>query len=115
QILALAAAVEQFSPHILARAVVDAARERGLPLVLATDVEESPGKGVRGFAPVPEALRSQNGVVVQAAHARDLREECGDGVDLWGEGEGKRISGSMWGETIEVAIGNRTFMHRLEI
>ncbi|HEX8033564.1 MAG TPA: heavy metal translocating P-type ATPase [Ktedonobacterales bacterium] len=115
QIVALAAAVEQFSPHILARAVVDAARERGLPLVLATDVEESPGKGVRGFAPVPEVLRSQNGVVVQAAHVRDLLEECGDGVDLRGEGEGKRISGSMWGETIEVAIGNRTFMHRLEI
>jgi heavy metal translocating P-type ATPase len=47
-LLALAAAVEQFSPHILARAVVDAARERHLPLAPPSEVEEIPGKGVRG-------------------------------------------------------------------
>jgi heavy metal translocating P-type ATPase len=115
QILALAAAVEQFSAHILARAVVDAARERRLPLVLATGVEESPGKGVRGFAPVPEALRSRNGVVVHAAQAGHRHEERGDGVGPQGDGEGMRKSGSAWGEEIEVAIGNRTFMHRLDI
>lgn len=118
QILALAGAVEQFSPHILARAVVDAARERGLPLVLATGVEESPGKGVRGYAPVPEALLSQQGVVDQAvlaAHAQYSRNERSDGVDLKDEDEAKQSSGSTWGEKIEVAIGNRTFMHRLEI
>ncbi|HEX6123560.1 MAG TPA: HAD-IC family P-type ATPase, partial [Ktedonobacterales bacterium] len=40
--------VEQFSPHILARAVVEAARARHLPLAPATQVEEIPGKGVRG-------------------------------------------------------------------
>ncbi|MGZ3663764.1 MAG: heavy metal translocating P-type ATPase [Ktedonobacterales bacterium] len=115
QLLTLAAAVEQFSPHILARAVVDAARERGLPLVLATEVEESPGKGVRGFALMPKALHSQNGVVIQAGHARQLREECGDGVALQRDDEGKRKSGSPRSEKVEVAIGNRTFMHRLEI
>lgn len=50
-LLALAASVEQFSSHILARAVVTAARERGATLVLATDITEATGKGVRGLVP----------------------------------------------------------------
>jgi heavy metal translocating P-type ATPase len=47
-LVALAAAVEQFSPHILARAVVDAARQYHQPLAVATDVQEIPGKGIHG-------------------------------------------------------------------
>lgn len=115
QVLALAAAVEQFSPHILARAVVDAARERGLPLVIATGVEESPGKGARGLVPVPEALRGPHGMLVHAAHGQYQGEQHADGAGVQGEDEGNRTSGSMWGEKVEVAIGNRTFMHRFDI
>jgi Cu+-exporting ATPase len=47
-VLALAAAVERFSEHPLARAVVAGARERGLPIAPADHVEAEIGKGVRG-------------------------------------------------------------------
>ncbi|MFI5274201.1 MAG: HAD-IC family P-type ATPase, partial [Ktedonobacterales bacterium] len=46
--LGMAASVEQYSPHILARAVVAAARERGQLLLPVTDVHEIAGKGVSG-------------------------------------------------------------------
>ena len=47
-LLWLVASVEQFSTHILARAVVDAARKQERPLQIATEMEESLGKGIRG-------------------------------------------------------------------
>lgn len=47
-LLALAASLEQVSPHVLAAAVVRAARERHLPLALPTDVEEVAGHGLVG-------------------------------------------------------------------
>ncbi|MEU4326055.1 heavy metal translocating P-type ATPase [Nonomuraea dietziae] len=45
-LLALAAAAEHPSEHPLARAVVDAARERGLSLAAAEDFTSTPGQGV---------------------------------------------------------------------
>ncbi|AVH93799.1 MULTISPECIES: heavy metal translocating P-type ATPase [Streptomyces] len=45
-LLALAAAAEHPSEHPLARAIVDAARERGLTLADATDFTSTPGVGV---------------------------------------------------------------------
>ncbi|WP_329530040.1 heavy metal translocating P-type ATPase [Streptomyces sp. NBC_01450] len=45
-LLALAAAAEHPSEHPLARAVVQAARERGLTLAAATDFTSAPGAGV---------------------------------------------------------------------
>ena len=48
EVLRLAASLEQVSPHVLASALVRAARERGLDLVLPRDVEEVAGHGVRG-------------------------------------------------------------------
>ncbi|HEY6286262.1 MAG TPA: heavy metal translocating P-type ATPase [Ktedonobacteraceae bacterium] len=54
-LLRFAASVEQLSTHILARAVVEAALERDLPLSPATDFEETFGKGVQGrVSIVPE-------------------------------------------------------------
>jgi len=47
-VLAIAASVEQVSPHVLANAIVRAARDRGLPLSMPTDMTEQPGAGVRG-------------------------------------------------------------------
>lgn len=47
QALALAAAAERPSEHPLARAVVTAARERGLRLEPAADFASAPGRGVR--------------------------------------------------------------------
>ncbi|MEO6892084.1 MAG: heavy metal translocating P-type ATPase [Ktedonobacteraceae bacterium] len=50
-LLRLAASVEQLSTHILARAVVEAAQERALPLSSANEFEEIFGKGVHGRVP----------------------------------------------------------------
>ncbi|MCX4537906.1 heavy metal translocating P-type ATPase [Streptomyces sp. NBC_01669] len=46
EVLTLAAAAEHPSEHPLARAVVDAARERGLDLPVAEDFDSTPGIGV---------------------------------------------------------------------
>lgn len=48
QLLTLAASVDQVSPHVLASAVVRAARDRNLTLTLPTDVNEEAGQGIRG-------------------------------------------------------------------
>ncbi|MBB1246986.1 heavy metal translocating P-type ATPase, partial [Streptomyces durbertensis] len=48
EVLRLAASVDQYSPHVLARAIVDTARERGLALPVPTDVTEEPGWGATG-------------------------------------------------------------------
>ncbi|MFC8513235.1 heavy metal translocating P-type ATPase [Streptomyces sp. NPDC057257] len=48
QVLRLAASLDQYSPHVLARAVVDAAHERGLRLSVPSDVSEEPGRGAAG-------------------------------------------------------------------
>jgi heavy metal translocating P-type ATPase len=47
-VLRLAASVDQVSPHVLAGAVVSAARRSGLALVLPSAAEEVPGKGITG-------------------------------------------------------------------
>lgn len=45
-VVSLAAAAEQFSEHPIGRAIVAAARERGLPIPSATDFQATPGVGV---------------------------------------------------------------------
>lgn len=48
EVLAMAASVEQASPHVLATMVVSEARDRGLALVEPAGVVEQPGRGVGG-------------------------------------------------------------------
>ena len=48
QVLRLAAALEQASPHPMAQAIVAAAREQGLALPVPEAVEDFPGEGVSG-------------------------------------------------------------------
>ncbi len=48
EVLRLAATVDQYSPHVLAHAIVDAARERGLEPSTATEVSEEAGRGAYG-------------------------------------------------------------------
>lgn len=48
RVLMLAAGVEQFSSHLLARTLVDEAIARGLSIPRAIGVTESPGRGVEG-------------------------------------------------------------------
>lgn len=49
ELLRVAASVEQSSEHPLARAIVEAAKERGLRLAPVSSFESIPGQGVRGL------------------------------------------------------------------
>ncbi len=49
EILRLAASLDQVSPHVLAEAMVRAARSRGLALDVPVDVQEVAGQGERGL------------------------------------------------------------------
>ena len=48
QILALAASLERFSPHVVARAIVDFAEREGLAVMAASEVHEEHGKQISG-------------------------------------------------------------------
>ncbi len=48
EVLRLAASLDQMSPHVLATAVVNAARQRHLELSMPSDVQEIHGQGVAG-------------------------------------------------------------------
>jgi heavy metal translocating P-type ATPase len=48
QVLSLVASIEQFSAHVLARAVVQSAQKRQAPLCAVSDVSETTGHGLRG-------------------------------------------------------------------
>lgn len=48
EVLRLAASLDQSSPHVVAQALVAAARERGLVLNVPADVREAPGSGLTG-------------------------------------------------------------------
>ncbi len=48
EVLRLAASLDQVSPHVLATAIVTAARHRQLELVFPEAVHEEPGAGIRG-------------------------------------------------------------------
>ncbi|MCD7442316.1 cadmium-translocating P-type ATPase [Streptomyces lincolnensis] len=48
QVLRLAASLDQYSPHVLAQSLVEAARRRGLRLSTPTDMHEEPGHGAAG-------------------------------------------------------------------
>jgi cation transport ATPase len=47
-VLGLAASVDQLSAHVLAEALVQGARQRGLPLKFPEGVVENPGQGIEG-------------------------------------------------------------------
>jgi heavy metal translocating P-type ATPase len=48
ELLRLAASVDRLSAHVLGDALVAAARDAELELIMPTDVEEDPGQGIRG-------------------------------------------------------------------
>ncbi|MFE2104133.1 HAD-IC family P-type ATPase, partial [Streptomyces sp. NPDC059468] len=48
EVVRLAASLDQYSPHVLAQAIVDTARKRKLELSIPSDVTEEPGRGATG-------------------------------------------------------------------
>jgi heavy metal translocating P-type ATPase len=80
-ILRLAAGLERFSSHPMARALVATAEERGTSLPMPSDVVETPGQGVSGRVEDHTVAVGSMDYAVSNALAtlpalREIREEC---------------------------------------
>jgi heavy metal translocating P-type ATPase len=77
EVLRLAAALDQVSPHVLASAIVGAARHRGLELPFPDDVHEEAGQGIRGTVEGRKVALGRAAWVAQGqplpSRARDVR------------------------------------------
>lgn len=88
EVLSLAAALEAFSEHPLARAIVEAAEGRGLPRPEVRDFQAVPGKGVEGtlegkrYRVGRPEWAEELGLRVSEALKRGLREAEGRGESV---------------------------------
>lgn len=80
-VLSLAASVEQDSEHPLARAIVAAARERGLPIPMASDFEAIAGRGV--VANVNGSRVMVGGPTMLAEQGLEVPPRVRDASDEW--------------------------------
>jgi heavy metal translocating P-type ATPase len=72
EVLALAASLELYSKHPLARAILAEAKEEGLQLLLTSEVNEHPGQGLRGTVSSHQVqITSRNKLVSQSVSGRD--------------------------------------------
>lgn len=65
-LLEMAAGAERSSGHLLARVIVEAANERGLPRRMATGISESPGRGAGGIVDGWQVAVGSDGFVMAA-------------------------------------------------
>ncbi len=72
EMLRLAASLEQASSHVMARALVAAARARGLPLQFPEDVHETAGEGLSGHVEGHKLLVGGHDFVRRALHRKEL-------------------------------------------
>ncbi|MGN6486614.1 MAG: heavy metal translocating P-type ATPase [Devosia sp.] len=80
EVLRLAASLDQASGHVLAAALIAAARARGLPLSPPTEVHETPGTGLEGLVEGRRVLVGGNSFVhsrSDGAHPRELHAGLG--------------------------------------
>ena len=81
-VLTCAASLDRYSKHPLARALLAAARDEQVPLLDATEVTESPGKGLRGVVRGRRVLiTSRRKLVAQDADTAALLPEPGGGLE----------------------------------
>jgi heavy metal translocating P-type ATPase len=77
ELLGLAASLDQVSPHVLAAALVRAARERGIDLVFPADVRERHGAGIGGAVDGHRVALGKSSYVSEGApmppRAREVR------------------------------------------
>ncbi|UZG59225.1 heavy metal translocating P-type ATPase [Rhodococcus opacus] len=84
EVLQLAAAVDQLSPHVLAESIVRFARARGCPLPLPTDVSEQAGTGVTGIVNGRAVkVGSDHGVLPDWAEAVSTRSALDGAAVAW--------------------------------
>jgi heavy metal translocating P-type ATPase len=65
QVLTLAASLERYSKHPLASAILDAARDRNLPIQEAASISEPPGAGLSGLVSGHEVLMTDRKALAQ--------------------------------------------------
>lgn len=80
-VLGMAASLEQYSKHPLAQAILNAAAKREVPLFVASEVSEEPGKGLKGFVngrsiAVVGRLHLQNEQKAELPAAAETGLEC---------------------------------------
>jgi heavy metal translocating P-type ATPase len=77
ELLRLAASLDQVSPHVLATALVRAARERGVPLEFPSDAHERHGAGIEGKVGGRRVALGKSSYVAEGApmppRAREVR------------------------------------------
>ena len=99
ELLRLAASLDQVSPHVLAGAIVTAARSQGLPLTFPTDVTEQLGSGIEGQV---------DGRTVALGKASWVKERASDGGSLAGRLEELRHAVAAEGQAnVFVAVDGR--------
>lgn len=74
ELLRLAASLDQASGHVVAAALVEAAREKGLRLSNPSGVEETPGLGLEGDVDGRRVVVGGGGFVRERSRGRDPRE-----------------------------------------
>ncbi len=74
EVLRLAASLETASGHVLAPAIVRAAKSRGLQLSLPEEVRETPGEGIEGKVDGRAVRVGKLGWVAPARHCRRRRQ-----------------------------------------
>jgi len=84
ELLRLAATLERASEHPLATAIVNAAKERNLPLGVATDFDSPVGKGVTGVVDGKKLVIGSHRIMAEAGV--DLSALTSDAEALRGEG-----------------------------
>src|SRR5664279_3675942 len=83
EVLALAASLELYSKHPLARAVLAAAKANGISLAEATEVSEQPGQGLRGTVSSHQVLvTSRNKLIAQKIAGADQLPAVAGGLEL---------------------------------
>jgi Cu+-exporting ATPase len=91
-VLELAWAVQQYSEHPLAKAVAQAARERGLVLQPASDAAALPGRGVRARAGAAVIYLGNRRLMEEIGAATDAFDAAFDDRARGFEGDGRTVS-----------------------
>ena len=82
EVLTLAASLERYSKHPLARAILAAAKEAGIQLPEATEVGEQPGQGLRGTVSNHQLqITSRNKLIAQKTACADQLPPVAGGLE----------------------------------
>ena len=100
EVLRLGASLDQVSPHVLATAIVTAARHRGLELSFPEGVREEPGAGIRGTVEGRSVALGKTSWIAQGrplpAQARDVRRRSAmEGSSCVMVSIGGRVAGTL--------------------